>query len=132
MGGCTVVGITISTEQLELARERVRQNKALSAGQVNLILYDYRKLGIGNSEYKAGSFDAIISIEMLEAVGADHLAEYYATVHRMLRRGGRATVQVISNPNERYEAYCKSSDFIRKHIFPGAHLPCLDALDKAS
>jgi len=137
--GCRVTGITISTEQLAEARKRVKQ--AGLDDRVNLIICDYRKMGIPKVEFgeevfahdlAPGCFDKIVSIEMLEAVGHDHLPEYFETVHRMLKPHGRAVIQVISIADERYKEYCATSDFIRKHIFPGGHLPCEAAIRWAS
>lgn len=140
--GCKVTGITISTEQLAEARERVRE--AGLEDKVNLIIFDYRKMGIpkrragkGDAlEYERdlapGHFDKIVSIEMLEAVGHDHLPEYFETVDRMLKPGGIAVIQVISLKDERYEEYRRTSDFIRRFIFPGGHLPCHAAVKWAS
>ncbi|TNF50790.1 DUF1365 family protein, partial [bacterium] len=113
--GCFVTGITISSSQLELARERV-----LEAGigdRVTLDLRDYRHLD--------GAYDAVVSIEMLEAVGHSNLGLYFSTLDRILKPGGRAVVQVITMPDERYKRYRQNPDWIRKHIFPGGHLPSL-------
>ena len=128
--GCKVTGITISTEQLKLAQERVA--KLGLEDKVNLIICDYRTLGMEDSEYKPGTFDAIVSIEMIEAVGHEHLPQYFETINRMLKPGGRATIQAISMRNEKYIEYCEGSDFIRRHIFPGGHLPCMDAVHWAT
>lgn len=68
---------------------------------------------------------------MIEAVGHEHLKPYFSQIGRMLRPGGRAVIQAISTPDERYEAYCNCSDFIRMHIFPGGHLPCLGVMVEA-
>lgn len=69
---------------------------------------------------------------MIEAVGHEHLTTYFAQIGRMLKPGGRAVIQVIAEPDERYEAYCNSSDFIREHIFPGGHLPSMGAMVEAA
>lgn len=69
---------------------------------------------------------------MIEAVGHEHLATYFKQIGRMLKPGGRAVIQVIAEPDERYEAYCNSSDFIREHIFPGGHLPSMGAMVEAA
>ena len=148
--GCRVLGITISTEQLAEAKERVKA--AGLEDKVDLFICDYRKLGrlevlddaksekskmVGDSKsyhygLAPGYFDKIVSIEMLEAVGHEHLPEYFETVERMLKPGGRATIQVISIPDDRYEEYCSTSDFIRHYIFPGGHLPCHSAIKWAT
>ena len=94
---------------------------------VEFRLQDYRH--IEGAEGKA-SFDRIVSCEMLEAVGDEHLPSYFGCLGALLKDGGRAVVQVISMKDENYASYCASSDFIREHIFPGGHLPCLNVLDK--
>jgi len=120
--GCRVTGITISREQLELARQKV--TLAGLEDQVTLKMLDYRQL--------EGRFDRIVSIEMLEAVGHAHLGAWFGVCSRVLKPGGRAVVQVIVIPHERYRHYRRSSDWIRKHIFPGGHLPSLQALQQAA
>lgn len=119
--GCRVTGITISREQLELARNRVRE--AGLEGQVELEFMDYRHV--------VGSYDKIVSIEMLEAVGHANLGTWFSACDRALVPGGKAVVQVITIPHNRYHQYRRSSDWIRKHIFPGGHLPSLEAMQEA-
>lgn len=117
---CRVTGITISGEQLKLARERVAA--ADLQDLVTLELLDYRDI--------EGTYDRVVSIEMLEAVGHDNLATWFNVCSKALKPGGRAVIQVITIPHERYGKYKRSSDWIRKHIFPGGHLPSWEALDK--
>ena len=119
--GCRVTGITISREQLEFARKRVRE--AGLEEKVKLELRDYRHI--------AGTYDKVVSIEMLEAVGHAKLGTWFAACDRALKPGGKAVVQVITIPHERYDQYRRSSDWIRKHIFPGGHLPSMEAMQKA-
>lgn len=119
--GCRVTGITLSQEQLTLARERVKA--AGLAERIELRLCDYRHL--------QGSFDKIVSIEMLEAVGHAGLKPFFRACDQVLQPGGRAVLQVITIPERKYEAYRFSSDWIRKHIFPGGHLPSIGALASA-
>eukprot|EP00971_Amphidinium_carterae_P103183 2042595-Amphidinium_carterae.1 len=69
---------------------------------------------------------------MLEAVGHENLPSYFAALRRALKPGAPAAVQVITIPDERYQEYCNSSDFIREHIFPGGHLPSLGAMQEAA
>ena len=119
--GCRVTGITLSREQLALARERVK-----AAGleeRIELRLCDYRHI--------QGDYDKIVSIEMLEAVGHAGLKPFFRVCDRALRPGGRAVLQVITIPDRKYDAYRFSSDWIRKHIFPGGHLPSIGALATA-
>ena len=120
--GCRVTGITVSSEQLKLARERV--TAAGLDDRISIELCDYRKA--------QGKFSRIVSIEMLEAVGHENLAAYFSAVDRLLLPGGMAVIQVITIPDARYDWYCRTSDFIRKHIFPGGHLPCLASLHAAA
>ena len=76
-----------------------------------------------------GPYDKVISIEMLEAVGAEFLKTYFECVHKLLKpQGGIAVFQCITMPETRYEAYAKGEDFIRKYIFPGGHLPTVSQL----
>ncbi len=119
--GCRVTGVTLSVEQLEYARERIRE--AGVEHLVDLQLCDYRLV-----EPPAGGFDRIVSIEMLEAVGHRFLGTYFATVDRLLARDGLASIQVITIPEQRYGNYLRRPDFIQKHIFPGGHLPSLEAM----
>jgi cyclopropane-fatty-acyl-phospholipid synthase len=75
-----------------------------------------------------GSFSRIVSIEMLESVGHENLVPFFRACARLLVPGGRAVFQAISIPDERYETYRRESDWIRKHVFPGGHLPSLGVL----
>jgi cyclopropane fatty-acyl-phospholipid synthase-like methyltransferase len=97
-----------------------------SKDTVDLRLQDYRHI---EAQDGPGAFDRIVSCEMLEAVGHEHLPQYFRVVGRLLKPGGRAVVQVISTKDENYARYCASSDFIRAHIFPGGHLPCRAEMD---
>jgi cyclopropane-fatty-acyl-phospholipid synthase len=119
--GCRVTGITISQEQHDLAQERVRQ--AGLEDRIDIRLEDYRHV--------RGQFSRIVSIEMLEAVGHSNLPAYFEAMDRLLAPGGRAVVQVITMPDRKYTAYRLGSDWIRKHIFPGGHLPSLGAMIRA-
>ena len=118
--GCRLTGITLSHEQLALARERV---KAAGLEEfIDLQLCDYRHV--------KGEYSKIVSIEMLEAVGHAGLKPFFATCERLLQPGGRAVIQVITISDRKYAAYRYSSDWIRKHIFPGGHLPSVGVLAK--
>lgn len=119
--GCRVTGITISQEQHLLARQRVRE--AGLEDRIEILLTDYRQI--------QGVFSRIVSIEMLEAVGHVNLPVYFEAIDRLLAPGGRAVIQVITMPDQKYHAYLRGSDWIRKHIFPGGHLPSLGAMIKA-
>ncbi|QJR09595.1 Tuberculostearic acid methyltransferase UfaA1 [Usitatibacter rugosus] len=110
--GCHVTGITISRAQLEYAQARI-QAAGLEAF-VHLRFCDYRDL--------AGQYDRVVSIEMVEAVGERYWPEYFATIQRSLKAGGRACIQAITIDEAAFEQYRKTSDFIREYIFPGGML----------
>jgi cyclopropane-fatty-acyl-phospholipid synthase len=116
--GCRVTAITISRAQAALARER-------TAGlPVEIREQDYRTV--------AGSFTKIVSIEMLEAVGADQYGTFFATIDRVLAHGGRAAVQTILVPDQRWERYRRTPDWIERYVFPGCLIPSLEALARAA
>ena len=121
--GCTWTGVTLSKQQLQEANARVAA--AGVADRVRLLLCDYRDV---RPPAGASHYDAVVSCEMIEAVGHEHMATYFATIGRLLKPGGAAAVQAICVPDGRYEAYAASSDFIREHIFPGGHLPSMGAM----
>jgi cyclopropane-fatty-acyl-phospholipid synthase len=112
--GVHVTGITLSTEQLSYAQERVQ--RAGVADRVDLRLQDYRDVG-------DAPFDAIVSIEMFEAVGRQYWDSYFATLRNKLKAGGRACIQSITIRDDLFERYVRSSDFIQQYIFPGGLLP---------
>ena len=114
--GVCVHGITLSSEQLNYARERI-SNAGLSE-QCSFSLTDYRDV--------SKRYDHIVSIEMFEAVGEQNWPVYFSRIRRCLRPGGRALLQVISIANERFDEYRRNPDFIQRHIFPGGMLPSPD------
>jgi cyclopropane-fatty-acyl-phospholipid synthase len=116
--GCRVTAITLSEEQFNWVTRRVREEGLDSRIEVRLT--DYRQV--------QGRFDRIISIEMIEAVGHANLPAYFATLERLLAPHGRIVLQAITMPDQKYRAYRFGSDWIRKHIFPGGHLPSLAAM----
>jgi len=105
----TVVGVTLSTEQLKYAQARVPD-------RADLRLQDYRDI-------RDEPFDAICSIEMVEAVGQRYWPVYFQTVARLLKPGGHACVQSIVIDDKLFERYLSSTDFIQQYIFPGGCLP---------
>ncbi|MCA0856376.1 SAM-dependent methyltransferase [Phaeobacter italicus] len=111
--GLRVTGLTISEEQLKFARERIE--KAGLSGQIELRMQDYRDC--------KGEFDGIASIEMFEAVGEKYWPAYFKMIRDRLRPGARATLQIITVGDHRWEVYKRGVDFIQKHIFPGGMLP---------
>ena len=116
-----VTGITLSPAQLDWARQEVSAHGR--GAQVDLRLQDYRDT--------TGTFDRIVSIEMLEAVGEAYWPVYFGTIARSLNPGGSAVIQVITISEDRYESYRTEVDFIQKHIFPGGFLPSKTALRQA-
>ena len=121
--GCRVTSLTLSKEQKALAEERIRA--AGMSDKIEVLLCDYRSL----PQPSCGHYDKIISIEMLEAVGAEYLETYFRCVDRLLKPdGGIAVFQCITIPEQRYTVYANSNDFIRQYIFPGGHLPTISQL----
>ncbi len=149
--GASLVGVTLSTEQLDWARDRMsrlgvpassqqgprnRLSRAAgeaatprgsephavgSVGATDLRLQDYRDIGKTTPDEP---FDAICSIEMIEAVGREYWPEYFQTVARLLKPGGHACIQSIVIDDALFERYIGSTDFIQQYIFPGGCLPC--------
>lgn len=106
--GASVTGVTLSTEQLAYAQERVPG--------ADLRLQDYR-------DVSDGPYDAVCSIEMVEAVGKEYWPTYFGAVSRLLKPGGRACIQSIVIDDQLFERYLRSTDFIQQYIFPGGCLP---------
>jgi len=113
--GAHITGVTLSTEQLAFATTRMAR-LGLSP-QADLRLQDYRDIN-------DAPFDAICSIEMVEAVGREYWPVYFATVAKLLKPGGRACVQSIVIDDALFDRYVNSTDFIQQYIFPGGCLPC--------
>ena len=109
-----VTAVTLSTEQLAYAQQRV--NDAGLAGRVDLRLQDYRDID-------DAPFDAIASIEMFEAVGREYWPGFFATLHDKLKPGGRACIQSITIRDDLFERYVAGTDFVQQYIFPGGLLP---------
>ena len=112
--GARVTGVTLSAEQLAFGQQRLA-NAGL-AGQATLRFQDYRDIA-------DGPFDAIVSIEMFEAVGRAYWASYFKTLHDQLKPGGRACIQSITIADDLFERYVAGTDFIQQYIFPGGLLP---------
>jgi cyclopropane-fatty-acyl-phospholipid synthase len=118
--GLKVTGLTISKEQLEYAKKRIK-DKGLS-DKVNFKLQDYRD--------ETGVYDGVASIEMFEAVGEKYWPVYFNKIKQCLKPGKQATLQIITIQDARWEVYRKSVDFIQKYIFPGGMLPSPSVLRK--
>lgn len=112
--GARLTGVTLSTEQLAFARARMNWND--TASLADLRLQDYRDIS-------DAPFDAICSIEMLEAVGQEYWPTYFQSVARLLKPGGRACIQSIVIDEALFDRYLHSTDFIQQYIFPGGCLP---------
>jgi cyclopropane-fatty-acyl-phospholipid synthase len=123
--GATVTGVTLSSEQLAWAQERL--SGAGLAG--DLRLQDYRDLKTGAGE---GPYDAIASIEMFEAVGREYWPSFFQTLKSQLKPGGKACVQSIVIRDDMFERYADSTDFIQQYIFPGGMLPSPSEFRKAA
>ncbi|MDQ3617667.1 MAG: cyclopropane-fatty-acyl-phospholipid synthase family protein [Pseudomonadota bacterium] len=116
--GCHVTTTTISREQHALASERVAA--AGLGDRVTLLLEDYRDLD--------GRYDKLVSIEMIEAIGAEYLDTYFARLGSLLKPDGLALVQAITIEDHRYEQALHSVDFIKRHVFPGSFIPSISAM----
>jgi len=108
-----VTGLTLSTQQLAHAQQRVREDG--TSGRIELRLQDYRDV--------SGQYERIVSIEMLEAVGERYWPLYFETLRRSLQPGGIAVIQVITIADEHFDKYRRGADFIQRCIFPGGMLP---------
>jgi cyclopropane-fatty-acyl-phospholipid synthase len=111
----SVTGVTLSTEQLAFAKDRMQRLGVTD--RADLRLQDYRDID-------DAPFDAICSIEMVEAVGREYWPTYFSTVSKLLKPGGKACVQSIVIDDALFERYLGSTDFIQQYIFPGGCLPC--------
>jgi cyclopropane-fatty-acyl-phospholipid synthase len=119
--GCRVVTTTISREQFEEARRRI--HAAGLSDRVTTLNQDYRDV--------RGRYDRLVSIEMIEAVGADFLTTFFATCSRHLSADGLMLLQAILTPDSSYEDSLRSVDFIKRYVFPGGQLPSVGAICKA-
>lgn len=113
--GARLTGVTLSDEQLVFARARMAQQGL--AERCELRLQDYRDIA-------DAPFDAICSIEMVEAVGREYWPQYFETVARLLKPGGRACIQTIVMDDALWPRYVRGTDFIQQYVFPGGCLPC--------
>ncbi|MEQ1822398.1 MAG: cyclopropane-fatty-acyl-phospholipid synthase family protein [Fimbriimonadaceae bacterium] len=116
--GCNVVCVTLSAAQQAEATRRVRA--AGLQDKVEIRLQDYREL--------TGTFDRIVSIEMIEAVGHENLSEFFRKCASLLKDDGAMVIQAISMPERGYESYLRRTDFIREFIFPGSCCPSIAAI----
>ena len=119
--GCRITSITLSKEQHDYVEALIKRERMEK--RVNVELIDYRDM--------KGSFDRIVSIEMLEAVGHENFASYFKAIDRLLKPDGIAVLQVITTMDHHYKDYRRRIDWIQKHIFPGGHLPSVTALSES-
>lgn len=119
--GCRVTTTTISRQQFELAQQRV--HAAGLGDRIELLLADYRDL--------TGSYDKLVSIEMIEAVGYQYYETFFGKCSELLRPDGMMLLQAITIADQRYETARKSVDFIQRHIFPGSCIPSVAAMSQA-
>ncbi|GAB5414024.1 MAG: cyclopropane-fatty-acyl-phospholipid synthase family protein [Congregibacter sp.] len=118
--GCRVTTTTISKEQYEYARDRV---KALGLeDRITLLCQDYRAL--------TGEYDKLVSVEMIEAVGHDFYSSYFQCCSKLLKPHGKMALQAITITDARYEQARRSVDYIKRYIFPGGCLPSLEVIAK--
>jgi cyclopropane-fatty-acyl-phospholipid synthase len=121
--GCTVTTLTLSSEQKSLAETRIAA--AGLSSKITVLLCDYRL----HTPLNGKRYNKILSIEMLEAVGAEFLTTYFGVINNLLNEtSGIAVFQCITMPESRYAVYARSDDFIRRYIFPGGHLPTITQL----
>ncbi|MFJ6838447.1 class I SAM-dependent methyltransferase [Streptomyces sp. NPDC091209] len=120
--GARVTSLTLSREQRALAQERVR-----AAGlddRVTIELCDYREA--------TGTYDAVVSVEMVEAVGEEFWPVYFTTLDARLAPGGRAALQAITMPHDRLLASRDTFTWIQKYVFPGGLLPSVEAVEEVT
>jgi cyclopropane-fatty-acyl-phospholipid synthase len=115
---CNVTTVTLSNEQKKLCEDRFSQHNAQE--KIDILLKDYRDLN--------GTFDAIIAVEMFEAVGKEYFHIFFKKCQELLKPNGVLVLQVITMPDQRYKDYSKGTDFIQKYVFPGGHLPSISKI----
>jgi cyclopropane-fatty-acyl-phospholipid synthase len=125
--GAHVHTVTLSTEQLELARQRVAE--AGMSTRVDIELCDYRAI---TTAHPGRQYDAVVSVEMIEAVGAEYWESYFRTIDEVLAPGGRAGIQAITMPHDRMLATTGQFTWINKYIFPGGFLPSVDVIEQVT
>ena len=119
--GCRVTTTTISRQQYQYVAAAVRA--AGLESRITLLADDYRHL--------QGQYDRLVSIEMIEAVGHEFLPTYFGQCSRLLKPDGEMLLQAITIPDQRYDQYRRSVDFIQRYVFPGGCLPCWSSITSA-
>lgn len=120
--GCHVTTTTISEQQYQYAKKRIKEEGLGS--KITLLKEDYRNLN--------GQFDKLVSIEMIEAVGHQYLDTYIKQCSDLLKPDGMALIQAITIEDSRYKQALKSVDFIKRYIFPGSFIPCVSVIVDAA
>jgi cyclopropane-fatty-acyl-phospholipid synthase len=118
--GATVTCLTLSPSQREYAIKRMERLQL--SDKVNIKLQDYRD--------ETGTYDAVASIEMFEAVGQEYWPSFFSKVNEVLKPGGKAGLQIITIRDDLFDAYSKRADFIQRYIFPGGVLPSVEKLQE--
>jgi len=116
--GCKVTSTTLSAKQMEYTMKRVREEGLQD--KIKVVMQDYREL--------EGSYDKLVSVEMIEAVGHEYFQSYFSKCSSLLKPDGLMALQAITIADQRYEAAKKSVDFIQRYIFPGGCLPSLSVI----
>ncbi|GAB3587377.1 DUF1365 family protein [Calidifontibacter terrae] len=119
--GAQVHSITLSREQQDLANQRLAEAGVADRAQVDL--RDYREVD--------GTYDAVVSVEMIEAVGLENLPRYFGVIDRVLAPGGRLAIQAITMPDARVEATRSTYTWVQKYIFPGGQIPSVEAIERS-
>ena len=125
--GARVHTVTLSVEQLELARERIAA--AGLSDRVEVEICDYRAVPM---VHPGRRYDAVVSVEMIEAVGAEYWPSYFSTIDEVLAPGGRVGLQAITMPHDRMLATRGGYTWINKYIFPGGFLPSVRAIEEVT
>ncbi|KAI1697186.1 mycolic acid cyclopropane synthetase domain-containing protein [Ditylenchus destructor] len=120
---CDWTGITVSREQFKLAQKLVKELAESRKGTVDIKYLDYRE--------ETGTYDYIVSVEMIEHVGHEYLLTFFKVISERQKPNGKVVIQTSINRDEEYDRYRNSSDFIKKHIFPGCNVPSVGAIRNA-
>jgi cyclopropane-fatty-acyl-phospholipid synthase len=119
--GCRVTTTTISRQQYDYAKEYIGREGL--TGKIELLFEDYRNL--------TGTYDRLVSIEMIEAVGHHFLDAYFHTCSDRLKDDGVMALQAIIITDQAYEAQLRTPDFIKRYIFPGSSIPSISAITRS-
>ena len=120
--GCKITTVTISQEQYNEAVKQVKQQKLEHL--VSVKLQDYREI--------KGTYDKLVSIEMIEAVGHQYLDSYFNKINHLLEPDGKALIQAIVIDDAHYQRALKEVDFIKRYIFPGSFIPCYKVINETA